>query len=172
MESGKVLKHAVISAAESDPERCVETELSDGRTVCLTEKRYFPEELRQFRSEESKWIVRREGSRCFLADHDNGEDADGYYCGFFDLDPERAVFENGKLVGFYLCTDGMRYCGNDRSSFEITNWGYPGSDLFGFTPWGAQTHVFLFSESGSHEWKEWALLERDAETEYKSYLDF
>ncbi|MBO4563700.1 MAG: hypothetical protein J5772_08860 [Clostridia bacterium] len=168
------MKHAVIASPKDEnvSGRRAEAETSDGRTVCLYEKEYSQEELEAFRAEASKWIVRLSGSHNFLADSDSGEDATGYYRAFFDPDPERAVFENGKPVGFYLCTDGFRYSGNGRASFDITHWGFPGSSLFGFTPWGAKTHLFIFSEPASHEWDDWSLLEKDPEADYSSYLDF
>ncbi len=107
----KNMKHAVIVAGESTGGRFVEAELADGRRICLSEKEYTREELEDFRAAASKWIVRLSGSRQFLADSDSGEDATGYYRAFFEPTPERAVFENGRPVGFYLCTDGMRFPG-------------------------------------------------------------
>ncbi len=146
------MKHAVLAPeGGSLPGRFAEAELA-GRAIGLFEEKYTPEELELFRAEAAKWKVCRRGSRYFLADSDSGEDADGYYCGYFELAPEKAVFENGRHVGFYLCTDGMHYSGNDRASFYITDWGFPGSDIFGFIPWGAETHLFLFDDRASHEW--------------------
>ena len=168
----KNMKHAVIVAGESTGGRFVEAELADGRRICLLEKEYTREELEDFRAAASKWIVRLSGSRQFLADSDSGEDATGYYRAFFEPTPERAVFENGRPVGFYLCTDGMRYSGRGRETFDIANWGFPGSDIFGFIPWGAATYLFLFDEPSTHKWGEWSLIENDPEADHSPYLDF
>ena len=167
------MKHAVISTLEgSGSEKIIEAREEDGKALYLTEKEYSEEELDLFHREAQKWIVECKGSRYFLADSDSGEDATAYYCGYFDLDPEKAVFDEEKFAGFYLCTDGMRYSGNGRYNFGIDKWGFPGYDLFGFAAYGSKTHVFLFSEAETHEWGDWTLLIRDPEKEYESYLDF
>ena len=168
------MKHAEVYAVNGNdhPEKYAEAEYADGRRICLTEKDYTPEELDKFHAEGSKWIVRCMGSHCFLADSDSGEDATGYYCGYFDLDPEKAIFKDGEFVGFYLYTDGFNYSGNGRASFSINRWGYPGDDIFDLYQYRPDPHVFLFSEPKSHEWKDWSLLVRDPEKEYESYLDF
>ena len=168
------LQHAVI-IPDGDADgtgRYIAAELPDGRKVFLAEQEYSQEELDLFRSEAPKWKIRCSGSRFFMADHDSGEDATGYYCNYFDPVPERAVFEDGRPVGIYICSEGIRYSGNDRSSFYIRDWGFPGADIFDFIPWGAETHVFLFSDHSTHEWKDWSLLVSDPKEKYQSYLDF
>lgn len=168
------MKHAnIITVSDKNrSEKYIEVKLTGKRKAYLIESVYSQKELDEFHSEEPKWIVQCKGSHCFLADSDGGEDADGHYCGYFDLEPEKAVFENGKLVGFYLCTDGITYSGRGRYNFTIDNWGYPGDDIFRFISWGNEPHVFLFSEPESHKWKDWSLLVREPGKEYKSYLDF
>lgn len=167
------MNHAIIV---SDTENCsgklIEAFVTDERRIFLAESKYTKEELDEFDRERSKWILRRKGSRQFLADSDSGEDAVGYYCGYSDLVPERAVFENGKLAGIYFCSDGLSYSGRGRYNFSIDDWGFPGDDPFVSIPWGAKTHVFLFSDPETHGLGEWTLLERDPDAEYKSYLDF
>ncbi len=163
------MKHAKII---NDKENSVEASLTADKTVYLAEAEYTEEELEQFNAEKDKWIVRCMGSHQFLADSDSGEDAVGHYRNFFDLVPEKAVFENGKLVGLYLCTDGIDYSGRGRYNYYIDDWGYPGSDPFRFIPRGAYVHVFLFENAESGRWKDWSLLVRDPEKEYTSYLDF
>lgn len=168
------MKHVVITDLTEDnsAKKVVEAELAEGRKVYLTQAEYSQEELDEFNAEKDKWIVRCSGSHYFLADSDSGEDARGYYCGYFDLTPEKAVFENGHFAGFYLCTDGMNYSGRGRFNFSIDEWGYPGSDMFKYIPYSAKTHVFLFAEEETHRWGDWGLLVRDPQKEYKSYLDF
>lgn len=168
------MKHANIVSApdEALPGKFVEAEPVDGQRIFLTESEYTAEELNVFNEEKNKWIVRRSGTMYFLADSDSGEDARGCYCGYFDLVPENAVFEKGKLRGFYLCSGDFTYSGLSRSSFGVDNWGYPGSDPFASVSPGSKVHVFLFSEPGTHEWKDWDLLSRDPERKYTSYIDF
>lgn len=167
------MNHANITTTETNPlKKYVEAELAGGQKVLLVESEYTPEELAEFDAEKAKWIIRRAGSRYFLADSDSGEDATGYYCGYFDLRPENAVFDQGKLAGFYLCAGDFQYSGLSRSSFEVDKWGYPGDDPFKFVSYGNETHVFLFSEPETHKWKDWNLLTRDPGKEYRSYLDF
>jgi len=167
------MRHAVIvSDTENFSGKLAEASLTDKRTISLAETEYSSEELETFDSERFKWILRCKGSRQFLADSDSGEDAVGYYCGYCDPVPERAVFEDGKLVGIYFCSDGFSYSGRGRYNFSIDDWGFPGSDPFDFVPLGAKTHVFLFSDPETHRWGDWSLLERDPDAEYKSYLDF
>ena len=168
------MKHAVIvkTAGGNAAEKFFETGSEGKRGPCLTEEEYTREELDAFEAEKPKWIVECRGTHCFLADSDSGEDADGHYCGYFDLVPERAVFDNGKLVGFYLYTDGFRYSGRGRASFSIDDWGYPGYGLFGTAAWGSDAHLFLFSEPDTHVWGDWSLLVREPGKKYESYLDF
>ena len=116
------MKHAIIV---NEKENSVEASLTADKTVYLAEAEYTEEELEQFNAEKNKWIVRCMGSHQFLADSDSGEDAVGHYRNFFDLVPEKAVFENGRLVGIYLCTDGINYSGRGRYNFYIDDWGYP-----------------------------------------------
>lgn len=163
------MKHAMIV---KEKENSVEASLTADKTVYLAEAEYTEEELEQFNAEKDKWIVRCSGSHQFLADSDSGEDAVGHYRNFFDLVPEKAVFENGKLVGLYLCTDGIDYSGRGRYNYYIDDWGYPGNDPFRFIPRGAFVHVFLFEDADSRNWKDWGLLVRDPEKKYTSYLDF
>ena len=163
------MKHAIIV---NEKENSIEASLTEYRRVYLAEAEYTEEELEQFNEEKDKWIVRCSGSRQFLADSDSGEDAVAHYRNFFDLVPEKAVFENGKLVGLYLCTDGIDYSGRGRYNYYIDDWGYPGSDPFRHIPLGASVHVFLFEDAESGRWKDWSLLVRDPEKEYTSYLDF
>ena len=163
------MKHAIIV---NEKENSVEASLTEDRKVYLAEAEYTEEELEQFNAEKDKWIVRCLGSHQFLADSDSGEDAVGHYRNFFDLVPEKAVFENGRLVGLYLCTDGIDYSGRGRYNYYIDDWGYPGNDPFRFIPRGAFVHVFLFEDADSRNWKDWGLLVRDPEKKYTSYLDF
>ena len=168
------MKHVVITTApcENSSEKVFEVKQTEDRKIFLAQAEYTEEELAEFTAEKDKWIVRCAGSHYFLADSDSGEDARGYYCGYFDLTPEKAVFEDGHFTGFYLCTDGMNYSGRGRFNFSIDQWGYPGSDVFDYVPFSAKTHVFLFAEEETHRWGDWGLLERDPQKEYKSYLDF
>ena len=168
------MKHAAIIAepGENREQKYVEAEAANGRKVFLVDQEYTDAELELFDREKEKWIIRRAGTEFFMADSDSGEDATGYYCGYFDLLPTNAVFEQGRLVGYYLCAGYFRYSGRGRGSFDIEQWGYPGDDPFVFVSQGNQTHVFLFSDKATHEWKDWDLLIRDPEKEYRSYLDF
>ena len=167
------MKHANIAAAPADPtKKHIEAEAADGEKISLFESEYTKEELDAFEAEKPKWIVRRAGTRYFLADSDSGEDAEGYYCGYFDLLPENAVFDGGRLAGFYLCPGDFRYSGRGRADFDAEEWGYPGDDPFRSGSRGDEIRVFLFSEPRTHAWKDWKLLPRDPEKEYKSYLDF
>ena len=163
------MKQAIIV---NEKENSVEASLTEDRRVYLAEAEYTEEELEQFNAEKDKWIVRCSGSHQFLADSDSGEDAVGHYRNFFDLVPKKAVFENGRLVGLYLCTDGIDYSGRGRYNYYIDDWGYPGNDPFRFIPRGAFVHVFLFEDADSRNWKDWGLLVRDPEKKYTSYLDF
>lgn len=174
MERDNTLKHAVIADGPEDRRygKAVEAELSAGRKVWMADAGYTEEELEQFRSEEENWILRCKGSHFFLADSDSGEDAEAYYCGYFDPVPERAVFREGKLAGFYICTDGIRYSGRGRYNFDIDDWGFPGQDPVEFARAGSGTHIFLFSDEETRDWKDWSLLERDPDAIYENYLDF
>ena len=169
-----LVKHAVIAASpgEESLEKHVEADVADGQKVYLVEREYTQEELDAFNAEKPNWILRRAGTRFFMADSDSGEDATGHYCGYFDLRPENAVFDGGKLVGYYLCAGDFRYSGRGRASFDVESWGYPGDNPFVFVSWGHRTHVFLFSEAPTHEWEDWDLLARDPDKQYASYIDF
>ena len=168
------MKHAAIVQLSENVnlENCVKVELPDGKPVYLTEREYTGKELEAFREEAPKWIVRCQGSGQFTADSDSGEDAWGCYCNYFDLDPSKAVFEDGRFVGFCLCCDGIRYSGNGRNDFSIDDWGYPGKNLFGYrAPWYKE-FLFLFDRPETHIRKEWSLLLKDPSAEYESYLEF
>ena len=170
------MKHAeiIVESDKNNAQKDVEVKVADGKTVYLIEQEYTEAELDAFNVEKEKWIIQRSGVKNFLADHDSGEDATGYYCGYFDLVPSNAVFENGEPVGYYICPDDIDYDGNGRSSFEIKNWRHPGYNPFDLE-WRRiriETHVFLFSETATHKWKEWDLLIRNPEERYKSYLHF
>ena len=167
------MKHAYITAKdETNSEKTFEIKLNDENSVFLGECEYTEEEMEQFRKEADKWIVGYSGTQQFTADSDSGEDARGYFGNYFDLVPERAVFEDGKLVGFYLCSYGIKYAGRGRYNFEIEDWGYPGDNVFNFVSWGAETHLFLFEDKTTHSWKRWKLQVRDPQAKYESYLDF
>ena len=167
------MKHAVIALTdENSRERTITADTGKGRTISLQQEEYTEEQLEQFNNEKDKWIIRRADSIYFLADSDSGEDARGYYCGYFDLIPENAVFENGQLVGYYLCAGDFRYSGRGRDSFDAEQWGYPGYDPFRETILVRETHLFLFADSSTHEWKDWDLLVRKADKVYSSYIDF
>ncbi len=73
------MNHAnIITTPEKNSlEKYVEAELAEGQKVLLVESEYTPEELAEFDAEKAKWIIRRAGSRYFLADSDSGEDATG-----------------------------------------------------------------------------------------------
>ena len=168
------MKHAVIISRpeEARGKKTVEFEQPNGEALILAEAEYSPGELARFEAEKRKWILRCSGSQTFLAEHDSGEDARGYYCGYFDPEPSRAVFDGDRLVGLYICTDGFRYSGNGRSSFSIDRWRYPGDDPFSFVSRGSKRHVFLFADEAAHKWGEWTLLEREPGKEYRSFIDF
>ncbi len=168
------MKHAVI-VSENEAgsfEKKVEIKLDGGTIISFAECEYDREELDAFNSEKDKWIVRCAGTQYFLADSDSGEDARGYYCNYFDLDPEHAVFDRGKLVGFYFCYDRITYSGRGRYNFSIDDWGYPGANIFSWIPGSSKTHLYLFADSETHNWDEWTLIARDPEMEYKEYLYF
>ena len=168
------MKHAaIITEIENNLiEKHIEVEGADGKKIFLVEQEYTAAEMDLFNIEKGKWIIRCAGSMSFLADSDSGEDAEGHYCGYFDLVPSNAVFEKGRLVGYYFCAGSLDYSGNGRSSFRIEDWGYPGDNPFVSVSRGKKPHLFLFSETATHEWKDWNLLFRDLEKEYKSYLEF
>lgn len=165
------MKHAVMTERAGSA-KCAEADLTKEKTVFLEESEYTQEELESFQAQEHRWILRCRGTKYFLADSDSGEDAEGHYCGYFDLITQKAVFDQGRLVGVYLCNDGIRYSGRGRYNFTLEDMGFPGSDPFDFIPIGAKTHVFLFDDPATHRWKNWTLLERDPAAEYRSYLDF
>ena len=167
------MKHAIIvpAGAEAPEGKYAEAELAEGRRVRLAEKEYTPEELEIFRAEAPKWLLRRSGVQQFTADSDSGEDARGYFCKYFDWLPEKAVFEDGRLVGFFLSAGWLRYSGNGRASFGVDDWGYPGYDPF-VDSWSSNTYVFLFSEAGSQEHDEWKLVLREPWVKYESCLEF
>ena len=166
------MKHAVIVKGVRDDEVFEEYELNEKDRIILIEKEYDQSELEEFEKEAFKWIVECKGSRYFMAGSDSGEDATGCYCKYFDLTKERAVFKNGKLAGFYLFGGGFRYSGNDRSSFDIDEWDYPGSDLFKGKHLAKEKHVFLFEKEETHVWNSWKLLRREENKEYKDSLEF
>lgn len=169
------MTHAVIvqMSPKDAEEKVVEAELTGERRVRLAKREYTREELDLFRAEQANWLLQRAGSQQFTADSDSGEDAWGYYCGYFDWNPENAVFEDSRLVGFWICADWLRYSGNDRASFSIDDWGYPGWDPFtGGNLWGRQVYAFLFGEADSHEHRDWKLLRREPGVEYKPCLEF
>ena len=168
------MKHANIIHLTGNemPEKCAKVKLPDGRAVYLTESEYTEEELQVFNAEAPKWIVKCQGSGQFTADRDSGEDAWGSYCNYFDLDPAKAAFEDGRFVGFYLYYDSISYSGNGRYDFSIRDWGYPGGDLFGYQASWYKEFLFLFDEPETHKWNDWSLLKRDPEAEYESYLEF
>ena len=165
------MKHAVIidKAPVRGEANGSFTEL-DG--FCLAEGKYSPEEKETFEREASGWIIRRKGGRQFMADSDSGEDAYGYYCGYFDLLPENAVFRNGRLVGYYLFYDYLRYSGRGRYDFSIDDWGYPGFDRFKEHSWAQGRHLFLFDDENTHEYDGWELFKREEGAEYIDYLKF
>ena len=169
---GNIMKHAVVTNPDNKEVKTVEAKLTKDRSIYLAEAEYTDEELEQFENEKDKWIVRCAGSQCFLADSDSGEDATGYYRNYFDLVPQNAVFDNGKLVGFYLLSEGFTYSGRGRYNFSIDSWDYPGGDPFKDNRWSRETHVFLFDDKETHEWGDWDLLVRDPQKEYKEYLNF
>ena len=169
------MTHAVIVQAPemNGAGKLVKAELAGERRICLEKREYTPEELERFRAEQANWLLQRAGSQQFTADSDSGEDAWGYYCRYFDWNPENAVFENGRLVGFWLCGDWLRYSGNGRASFGIDDWGYPGVDPFGRSAlYGRHIYAFLFEEAESHKHGDWKLLKREPGREYKSCLEF
>lgn len=169
------MTHAVIvrTPPKDTGEKLVEAELAGERKVWLARREYTEEELALFGKEQANWLLQRAGSQQFTADSESGEDAWGYYCGYFDWSPENAVFENGRLVGFYFCEDWMHYSGNDRSSFSINKWGYPGWDPFTSSRlYGRHVYAFLFGEAESHVHRDWKLLRRDPGAEYKFCLEF
>lgn len=169
------MKHAVVvqTAPKAAGRKVVEAELTGERRIFLEQREYAPEELERFRAGQAGWLLRRAGSRQFTADSDSGEDAWGHYCKYFDWKPENAVFEDGRLVGFWLCGDWLRYSGNGRDSFSIDDWGYPGVDPFTRgSLYGRHVYAFLFEEAESHAHQDWKLLKREPGAEYKSRLEF
>ena len=168
------MKHAtIINECEiHQNEKYVEAEGVDGKKIFLIEQEYTQAELDLFNAEKDKWIIRRAGTQYFLADSDSGEDARGYYQGYFDLIPTNAVFEQGRLVGYYLCPGSIGYSGRGRSSFDMERWGYPGYDPFASDLQGNKTHIFIFSDTATYEYKDWDILERVPGKEYRSYIDF
>lgn len=167
------MRHANMTAAADDPaKKYIGIKTSDGQTLYLYESEYSKEELDEFEAAKSVWIIRREGETYFYADSDSGEDARGSYCGYFDLLPENAVFDNGKLAGYYFCPGDLLYSGRGRASFWIDEWGYPGYDPFSAGFSGRAVHLFFFSKPDTHTLNEWSLIKRDPETEYKTRLSF
>ena len=83
------------------------------------------------------------------------------------------IFMVISFLGFWLCGDWLRYSGNDRASFSIDDWGYPGRDPFtGSALYGRHVYAFLFGEAESHEHRDWKLLRREPGAEYKRCLEF
>lgn len=153
--------------------KVVEAELTEERRICLVKREYTPEELELFRAEQANWLLQRAGSQQFTADSDSGEDAWGYYCGYFDWTPEHAIFDEGRLVGFVLRENWLRSSGNGRASFSIDDWGYPGQDPFADLPlYGRHVYAFLFAEADSHKHRDWKLLRRKPGAVYESSLEF
>ena len=165
------MKHVILVSKDDKDSACIRALTSEGSEVFLAQKEYTDEEMAAFTAEADKWLIRLKGTRCFLADSDSGEDATGYYCNHFPLRAENAVFDDGVFVGMYYSFSGLRYSGNDRASFGIDSWGYPGKDPF-CNPWSETPHVFLFSEENTHTYKEWSLIVKEEGKEYGSYLDF
>lgn len=168
------MKHAVIITESeiNQGEQYVEAGTADGKNVFLIEREYTDAEMDLFNTENEKWIIRRSGTQYFLADSDSGEDAEGHYCGYFDPIPTNAVFDKGRLVGCYLCPGSIGYSGRGRASFDMERWGYPGHNPFVSDSQGDKTHLFLFSDSATYEYKDWDLLTRVPGKEYNSYIDF
>lgn len=150
----------------------LKTEGKDGAPLYLTAQEYTPQELERFQAESPAWILRRRGSQQFTADSDSGEDAVGYYCSYFDLVPENAVFEEGRFVGFCFRPDWLRYDGRGRSSFDLIDWGYPGDPVFTNNPWPEKLCLFLFDVPETLKWRDWTLMKREPGAEYRSYLEF
>ena len=169
------MTHAeIVPARPKDVNRrFAEAELTGEQKICLEQREYTPEELELFRAGQANWLLQREGVDQFTADSESGEDAQGYYCGYFDWRPENAVFENGQLVGFVLFVDWMSYSGRSRASYTIHDWGYPGKDPFSDVPlYGRHIYAFLFALAESHTHEDWKLLKREPGAEYKSCLKF
>jgi len=168
------MKHAaIVNECEiRNGEKYVEAESADGEKIFLIEREYTDTESELFDTERNKWIICRCGTQYFLADSDSGEDARGSYCGYFDLIPSNAVFEQGRLVGYYLCPGSIWYSGRGRSSFEMERWGYPGYDLFDSDRQENKMHIFIFSDTSTHEYADWEIFTRVPGKEYRSYIDF
>lgn len=169
------MTHAVIVPARPEKAngKLVKAELTGERKICLEKREYTLEELALFRAESANWLLQRAGSHQFTADSESGEDAWGYYCGYFDWNPENAIFENGRLVGFVLRENWMHYSGSDRASYNIDDWGYPGEDPFTSVPlYGKHIYAFLFAEAESHKHRDWKLLKREPGAEYGFCLEF
>ena len=165
------MKHAVIiDCQKKAEEESAPSAMIEG--ICLIPGEYTDSEKKTFDSLASDWIIRRKGGSQFTADSDSGEDAYGYYCKYFDLLPENAVFRDGQLVGYYLLYGYMRYSGNGRYNFSIDDWGYPGYDRFKDYTWEQGRHLFLFDDENTHEYKEWKLMKREDGADYSEYLDF
>ena len=168
------MKHAVIVSAEDIgfAGKHIEVESEDGKRIRLAEKEYSAEEMEEYYSQESEWIFCRRGEHMFLADSDSGEDAKGYYGNYFELLPEKAVFQNGKMTGIYLCSDGINYSGRGRYNYDIDAWGIPGYDPFSFIPTGRKTIVLLFDDDRNCRSGQFMVLRRIPGKEYKEYLEF
>ncbi len=168
------MKHAVILSRTrpDDSAGYIEAVLSDGRTLYLAEKEYDADEFRAFEKAKEEWLISCSGSQTFLADSDSGEDAKGYYGNYFELLPEKAVFQNGKMTGIYLCSDGINYSGRGRYNYDIDAWGIPGYDPFSFIPTGRKTIVLLFDDDRNCRSGQFMVLRRIPGKEYKEYLEF
>ncbi len=170
------MKHGVFLNApdESCRQIHIEIELPSGETKYLAEKEYTQQELDKFNQQSSEWVLRIYGEQDFLADSDSGEDARGTYCGYFNMKEQNAIFENEEFIGFYLLPGDLHYSGNGRSSFKINAWGYPGYTPFDsyWLNYMGKPHIFLFSDEQTHNWKNWSLLRREPDTDYKSWLIF
>ena len=169
------MTHAVIVPARPEKAhgKLVKAELTGERKICLEKREYTPEELALFRAESANWLLQRAGSQQFTADSESGEDAWGYYCGYFDWTPEHAIFDEGRLVGFVLRENWLCSSGNGRASFSIDDWGYPGQDPFtDLSLYGRLVYAFLFAEAESHKHRDWKLLRREPGVEYGFCLEF
>lgn len=142
----------------------------DGKSMILFEQEYSPVELETFNEEAKKWIIRCSGSQNFLSDTDGGEDAYGDYTNYFDLEPENAIFMDGKLIGLYLAPDDLSYSGTRRGNYSINSWGYPGETIKYFR-WN-KIHLFIFDDIKTHCFNDWTLLLRKEGQQYEESLSF
>lgn len=168
----KNMKHIELLLEKNDLEKCIEIETINERKIYLVEREYTQEEYETFCAEQPKWLINRKGSMRFYADSDNGEDAEGTYTAEFDLDPKTAVFDNGKFIGICFCPENIDYSGNGRASFEVSQWGYPGYNIFTFFPNSKKPHLFLFAELDTYKYDDWSLTNKKPDQECSIFLDF